>query len=191
MTDSVMIDSAEYSKKLTLTVVEAIWEKKGFDVLAIRVKEIVQYTDYMVIASARNERQAMAIADNVEDEVRKKLGQKPIGEEGRRAGRWVLIDFGDIVVHIFHKPVRAYYELERLFADAPKLALTEPDWVHEIGGDEDAASYDDLVWQGVKWQAGDAEALVDDPEAAMEDEEEMELAALARDDEPEELTEIE
>ncbi len=192
MTDSVMVDSSVYSKKLSLAVVEAIWEKKGFDVVALRVKEIVQYTDYMVIASARNERQAMAIADNVEDEVRKKLGQKAIGEEGRRTGRWVLIDFGDIVVHIFHKPVRAYYELERLFADAPRLELVEPQWVHEIGGDEDdEATYNDLVWQGVKWQAGDAQALVDDPELAMEDEEEMELAALARDDEPEELTEIE
>ena len=192
MTDSVMVDSSVYSKKLSLAVVEAIWEKKGFDVVALRVKEIVQYTDYMVIASARNERQAMAIADNVEDEVRKKLGQKAIGEEGRRTGRWVLIDFGDIVVHIFHKPVRAYYELERLFADAPRLDLVEPQWVHEIGGDEDdEATYNDLVWQGVKWQAGDAQALVDDPELAMEDEEEMELAALARDDEPEELTEIE
>ncbi len=192
MTDSVMTDSAEYSRKLALTVVEAIWEKKGFDVVAIRVKEIVQYTDFMVIASARNERQAMAIADNVEDEVRKKLGQKAIGEEGRRTGRWVLIDFGDIVVHIFHKPVRAYYELERLFADAPQLTLEEPAWVHEIGGEEsEVESYDDLVWQGVKWQAGDAQALVDDEEAAQEDEEALELAALARDDEPEELTEIE
>ena len=95
-------------------------------------------------------------------------------------------------MHIFHKPVRAYYELERLFADAPRLDLVEPQWVHEIGGDEDdEATYNDLVWQGVKWQAGDAQALVDDPELAMEDEEEMELAALARDDEPEELTEIE
>ncbi len=192
MTDSVMGDSAVYAKKLALTVVEAIWEKKGFDVMALRVKEIVQYTDYMVIASARNERQAMAIADNVEDEVRQKLGQKAIGEEGRRTGRWVLIDFGDIVVHIFHKPVRAYYELERLFADAPQLELVEPAWVHEIGiEDTEEAAYTDLVWQGVKWQAGDAEALVDDPEAAMEDEEALELAALARDDEPEELTEIE
>lgn len=192
MSDSEQIDSTEYSRKLALTVATAIWEKKGFDVVVLRVKEIVQYTDFMVIASARNERQAMAIADNVEDEVRKQLNQKPIGEEGRRAGRWVLIDFGDIVVHVFHRPVRAYYELERLFADAPRLPLEEPAWVHEIGPDDaEGETYNDLVWQGVKWQAGDAEALVDDPEAAMEDEEAMELAALARDDEPEELTEIE
>ena len=89
MTDSVMVDSTEYSKKLTLAVIDAIWEKKGFDVVAMRVKEIVQYTDYMVIASARNERQAVAIADAVEDAVRQQLGQKTIGEEGRRTGRWV------------------------------------------------------------------------------------------------------
>jgi ribosome-associated protein len=199
MTDSVQIDSTVYSSKLALTVAAAIWEKKGFDVVALRVKEIVQYTDFMVIASARNERQAMAIADNVEDEVRTQLGQKPIGEEGRRAGRWVLVDFGDIVVHIFHKPVRAYYELERLFADAPRLPLEEPAWVHEIGPDdaEGAEPYTDLVWQGVKWRPGDAQALIDDPDAAaedeaeLEDEEALELAALAADDEKEELTEIE
>lgn len=192
MTDSVMVDSTEYSKKLTLAVIDAIWEKKGFDVVAMRVKEIVQYTDYMVIASARNERQAVAIADAVEDAVRQQLGQKTIGEEGRRTGRWVLLDYGDIVVHVFHKPVRAYYELERLFADAPQLKLEEPAWVHELdGADEGANEYNELVWQGVKWQPGDAAALVDDAEAAQEDEEEMEQAALAADDEPEELTEIE
>lgn len=190
MTDSVMVDSTEYSKKLTLAVIDAIWEKKGFDVVAMRVKEIVQYTDYMVIASARNERQAVAIADAVEDAVRQQLGQKTIGEEGRRTGRWVLLDYGDIVVHVFHKPVRAYYELERLFADAPQLKLEEPAWVHELdGADEGANEYNELVWQGVKWQPGDAAALVDDAEAAQEDEEEMEQAALAADDEPEELTE--
>ena len=131
-------------------------------------------------------------ADQVEDAVRQQLGQKTIGEEGRRTGRWVLLDYGDIVVHVFHKPVRAYYELERLFADAPQLKLEEPAWVHELdGADEGANEYNELVWQGVKWQPGDAAALVDDAEAAQEDEEEMEQAALAADDEPEELTEIE
>ena len=65
-----MTESTEYSRQLALVVVNAIWEKKGFDVVAIRVKEIVQYTDFMVVASARNERQAAAIADNVEHEVK-------------------------------------------------------------------------------------------------------------------------
>lgn len=161
-----MTETNGYSEQLALNVVAAIWEKKGFDVVALRVKEIVQYTDFMVIASARNERQAAAIADNVEHEVREKLQQKPIGEEGRRAGRWVLIDYGDIVVHIFHRPVRDYYELERLYADAPRLPLQEPTWVHEVDdGDPTAGEeYDELVWQGAKWAEGDAEALAEDPD---------------------------
>ena len=80
----------------------------------------------------------------------------------------MLIDYGDIVVHIFHRPVRDYYELERLYADAPRLPLEEPAWVHEIGPEEggEAEEYDDLVWQGAKWAEGDAEALVDEEEEA-------------------------
>lgn len=180
MTDSGLNEGAEYSKQLALVAIHAIWEKKGFDVVAIRVKEIVQYTDYMVIASARSERQAIAAADAVEDEVRKQLGQKVIGEEGRRTGRWVLLDYGDIVVHVFHKPVRAYYELERLFADAPRLALQEPAWVHDLDdADDESGEYDELVWQGVKWQAGDAQELVEDADAAGEDEADMDAVVQA------------
>lgn len=169
-----MTDTVENARQLALTAVNAIWEKKGYDVVVIRVREIVQYTDYMVIASARNERQAVAIADNVEKELREKMGQKAIGEEGRRTGRWVLVDYSDIVVHIFHSPVRAYYELERLFADAPRLQLDEPAWVHEISPEEggEAPEYDELVWQGAKWEEGDDEALVDeDADSDAEDEE--------------------
>lgn len=167
-----MTEKLELARQLAMAAVEAIWDKKGFDVVAMQVREIVQYTDFIVVASARNERQATAIADNVETALRENLQQKPIGEEGRRGGRWVLLDYGDIVVHVFHRPVRDYYELERLYADAPHLKLEEPKWVHEIGGEEgaeEAGEYNDLVWQNAKWAQGDEAALAEDDEAAEDD----------------------
>lgn len=128
----------------------AIWDKKGFEVVALRVREIVQYTDYIVIASATSDRHAMAIADEVEERIFKQFKQKPIGSEGRRQGRWVLVDFGDIVVHVFHRPVRDYYEIERLYADAPQVELNEPAWVKETSPDsmiEQAGDYGDELWR--------------------------------------------
>ena len=121
----------------------------------------------------------------MEKELREKLGQKAIGEEGRRTGRWVLVDYSDIVVHIFHSPVRAYYELERLFADAPRLALEEPAWVHELGPEEggEGAEYDELFWQGATWAEGDEAALVDDEEDGEDDDADLAEDEEAEDDE--------
>ena len=136
---------------LVAAVAHAIWDKKGFEVVALRVKEIAQYTDHIVVASATSDRHAMAIADSVEESLRK-LGHKAIGVEGRQQGRWVLLDFGDIVVHVFHRPVRDYYEIERLFADAPRIALEEPAWLRETSPDalvEQGADVGDLLWQSV------------------------------------------
>jgi ribosome-associated protein len=113
----------------------AIWDKKGFDVVAMRVREIVQYSDYLVICSASSDRQTVSIADEVEDAMWKQRKLKPVGTEGRAQGRWVLLDFGDIVVHVFHRPVREYYQLERLYADAPRLLLQEPAWLAELSPD--------------------------------------------------------
>jgi ribosome-associated protein len=125
----------ERSAVLAQQVADAIWDKKGFEVVALRVAEIVQYTDFLVIASATSDRHAVAIADGVEEALAK-TGEKPSSVEGRTYGRWVLLDYGHVVVHIFHRPVRDYYQLERLFADAPRLALTEPQWIGEVSPDQ-------------------------------------------------------
>ena len=109
-------------------VAEAIWDKKGFDVRAYDVRGILDYTDCMVICSAASDRQVGAIAENVADEVRTQQKIKPLSTEGVRQGRWALLDFSDVVVHVFHRPVRDYYELDRLYADAPKVALNAPEW---------------------------------------------------------------
>ena len=99
---------------------QAIWDKKGFEVVALRVKELAQYTDHLMVASATSDRHAQAIADSVEEALRL-AGHKAVGVEGRSQGRWVLLDFGELVVHVFHRPVREYYEIERLYRDVPKV----------------------------------------------------------------------
>ena len=97
-------------------------DKIAQDVVAIDVSDQLPLTDIFVIASATNERQVGAIVDEVEDKLRE-VGSKPIRREGQREGRWVLIDFGDIVVHIQHTEEREFYQLERLWKDCPQVDL--------------------------------------------------------------------
>ena len=97
-------------------------EKKAENVIAIDVSSQLALTDIFVIASATNERQIGAIVDEIEEQVRL-AGTKPLRREGGRDDRWVLIDFGDIVVHVQHQEERAFYQLERLWRDCPALDL--------------------------------------------------------------------
>ena len=147
--DSATETSVDRSAKLAQKAAAAIWERKGFEVVALRVLEIVQYTDFIVICSATSDRHAVAIADSVEKMLREELGETPSGVEGRTYGRWILLDYCDIVVHVFQKSVRDYYQLERLFLDAPRLPLAEPQWVREISPDsllQQAFDYGDELW---------------------------------------------
>ena len=100
-------------------------EKKAENVIAIDVSSQLALTDIFVIASATNERQIGAIVDEIEEQVRL-AGTKPLRREGGRDDRWVLIDFGDIVVHVFHEEDRQYYSLERLWSDCPTIPLELP-----------------------------------------------------------------
>ncbi len=112
------------SRALTLAKVAALAaeDKIAQDVLAIDVSDQLALTDIFVIASASNERQVGAIVDEVEDRLRD-VGCKPIRREGHREGRWVLIDFGDIVVHVQRTEEREFYQLERLWKDCPQVDL--------------------------------------------------------------------
>ena len=125
------------------TVADAIWDKKGFELVALEVTEIVGYTDLMVICSASSGRHASALANGVIEAMRLKFDRKPIGKEGDRGGLWVLLDYGEAVVHIFHAPVREYYELDRLYADAAHVPLQEPEWLAQAERERLYASTDD------------------------------------------------
>jgi ribosome-associated protein len=82
------------------------------------------FCDVFMICHATNRRQVRAIAEGIVDELRK-LGQRPIGVEGLDASRWVLIDFGDLVIHVFDEPMRGFYDLDALWGDAPRLVVEE------------------------------------------------------------------
>jgi ribosome-associated protein len=99
---------------------EAAVEKKADDVVLVDLRGKATYADFLVICSGTNERQLEAVADSVEKTLRQ-AGQRLIGSEGGRGGRWVLLDFGDVVVHVFHQEERAYYDLEGLWSDAPMM----------------------------------------------------------------------
>jgi ribosome-associated protein len=107
---------------LVRTAAAAAAEKKAEDVLALYVGDTLVVTDYFLIATGSNDRQVHAIADSVEDALRE-AGVKPIGREGERELKWVLLDYGDFVVHVFQGPEREFYRLERLWGDAARLNL--------------------------------------------------------------------
>ena len=97
-------------------------DKQAEDLVALDVSEPLPLTDVFLLASGRNERNVLAIAEEIEDRLLE-VGVKPLRREGRSEGRWVLLDFGDLVVHVFHEEDRMYYALERLWRDCPAIPL--------------------------------------------------------------------
>jgi len=94
-------------------------DKKALDVSILDVRGMTSYADYLVLASGESDRQVTAIADGI-DEKLKVQGVRPLGHEGRETGTWVLLDYGEVVVHLFFTEVRASYDLDGLWADAPR-----------------------------------------------------------------------
>jgi ribosome-associated protein len=105
-------------RTLAVRAARAAAEKLGKDIRVLQVRDLIAITDYFVIVSGATDRQVKAIGDAIEEELRA-AGEKPIRREGERDLRWLLLDFADIIVHVFHVEDRAYYELERLWKDAP------------------------------------------------------------------------
>ena len=110
--------------ELATAAAEAAAEKLADDTVAFDVSDQLVITDAFVLCSAPNDRQVRAIVDAVEERLRA-FGIKPIRREGEREGRWVLLDFIDVVVHVQHAEERAYYALERLWRDCPSIPLPE------------------------------------------------------------------
>ncbi|MFW0786782.1 ribosome silencing factor [Gordonia sp. CPCC 206044] len=119
-----MTASAEAVEMATIAA-HAAADKLAHDVTVIDVSEQLVITDIFVIASADNERQVNSIVDEVEDKLRE-AGHKPVRREGTREGRWSLIDYADIVVHILHSEEREFYALERLWKDCPIIDVDGP-----------------------------------------------------------------
>jgi ribosome-associated protein len=101
--------------------VEAALDKKAFDLDVLAVAELTSIADYFILTSASNERQAQAIADSVLGRLQEELRVKPLMVEGTTPGRWILLDFGDFILHVFTEDCRRFYGLERLWGDAPNV----------------------------------------------------------------------
>jgi len=108
------------SRDVALAAARAAAEKQGDRIAVLDVRELIVITDYFVIASASSERQARTIMEEVERSLRD-LGVKPLRREGQTEGIWILLDYVDVVVHVFREEERDFYDLERLWGDAPRV----------------------------------------------------------------------
>jgi len=118
------VAATEQAHRLAVVAAQAAADKKAQDIVVLDVSDRLVITDCFVIASAPNERQVQAIVDNVEEKMLA-AGTKPVRREGAREGRWVLLDFVDVVVHVQHNEERSFYGLERLWKDCPRIQFTD------------------------------------------------------------------
>ena len=122
--------ATDHARDLVVAAARAASDKLAQRIVAFDVSEQLAITDAFLLASAPNDRQVRSIVDEIEEKLRD-LGAKPIRREGERDGRWVLLDFGDIVVHVQHEEERQFYALERLWRDCPTISLPADVVSHE------------------------------------------------------------
>ena len=117
--------ATEKAVELVEIAAGAAADKLAADIIAYDVSEQLVITDAFLLCSASNDRQVKAIVDEIEDKLRK-AGARPVRREGEREGRWVLLDYLDVVIHVQHAEERVFYALERLWKDCPRIPLPEP-----------------------------------------------------------------
>lgn len=113
------------TKAIALKAWDAALEKKCVEPVLLDVRALASYTDYILIVSGRSDRQVQSIGEGVREALRHE-NVRPMGSEGLKDGQWSLLDFGDLIVHVFYHPVREFYDLEGLWADAPRVPLEVP-----------------------------------------------------------------
>ena len=113
-----------YSQQRALLLINALLEKKVKDLVVLNVKEISAFTDYFIICSGTSDRQVRAISSHVRESL-KKAGLIPLGVEGEKEGKWVLLDYDDVIVHVFLESIRTFYDLERLWSEATRIPIPE------------------------------------------------------------------
>ena len=109
-------------KEQVLLCVNASLKRKAKNLIILNVKEFSSFADYFVICSGTSDRQVQAITASIQENL-KEHGILPLGIEGERLGRWVLMDYEDVIIHIFYEPVREFYDIERLWSDAPRMEI--------------------------------------------------------------------
>src|SRR5688572_21466477 len=108
-----------------LTLVGAALDKKASQLVLLEVRDLTSIADYFIICSGRSDRQVQSIAQGIEENL-SEVGLSPLSVEGAQRGHWVLMDFSDVIVHVFYDPVREFYDLDGLWGHAPRVELPEP-----------------------------------------------------------------
>lgn len=116
--------ATEQSRQMAKIAYQALTDKKGEDIQVIDISEVSVLADYFIIANGSNENQVRALAENVEEEM-EKAGYPLKQQEGRGLGSWVLMDFSDVIVHVFDKENRLFYNLERIWSDGKRISFEE------------------------------------------------------------------
>lgn len=111
--------------ELTKEVIRLLDNKKAADIVAAEIKGISTLGDYFIIASGTSTSQVKALADEIDEKLSKEFGIEPKRIEGYQTASWILMDYYDVIIHIFHPEAREFYSLERLWADAPKLDISD------------------------------------------------------------------
>lgn len=113
------------ARERALLCVRFALDKRAYDLVLMEVGELTSLADYFLICTGRSDTQVQAICQSIEENLRR-LGTRPLSIEGFTRGQWVVMDYGDVVVHVFYEPLREFYDLERLWARAPRVRLPEP-----------------------------------------------------------------
>jgi len=117
-------DMTTDSKTKLLLCLKAALAKKALDPVLLEMKGISSLTDYFLLCTGKSDRQVQAIARSIEETL-EKIGIRPLGQEGVAQGKWILMDYNDVVVHIFLEPIRKFYDLEGIWLDAPRIEVNE------------------------------------------------------------------
>lgn len=121
-TQKVAFDELDEELQLALLCAD---EKKATRMTVLDLRQIASFTEFFAIADGANQRQVQAIADEINEQLKKQSGRRPVRIEGYKTAEWVLLDYGDFIVHLFNKEARDFYDLERLWRDAGKVELPE------------------------------------------------------------------
>ena len=124
--DAAPLERSPVGREIADLALAAALDKKALEPILLDVAELCSYADYILIVSARSDRQVGAVYDSIQTSL-KAAGHRPLGSEGQDSGQWALIDFGEVIVHVFHHPTREFYDLESLWVDAPRVDIDVPD----------------------------------------------------------------
>lgn len=113
----------ESARRKADLIVAAAKERKAFDLVLLKMDNLTSIADYFFICSGRSSRQVQAVAGHIREQVKKHSGHLPLGQEGRAQGHWILLDYGEVVAHIFYHPIREFYDLEGLWSEAESIDL--------------------------------------------------------------------